>query len=100
VGFEPTIAVFERAKTVHALVRAATAIGAVTYTKTQTDAASGRSEGSRNKYMKRERKHFHDSQAEIWSWYKIRRNWGSLLDSYSVDIGFDSWLTTGYTEFK
>jgi hypothetical protein len=29
VGFEPTIPVFERAKTVHALDRAATGIGAV-----------------------------------------------------------------------
>jgi hypothetical protein len=33
VGFEPTIPVFERAKTVHALDRAATVIGSCRYTK-------------------------------------------------------------------
>jgi hypothetical protein len=32
VGFEPTIPAFERAKTVHALDRAATVIGCVTET--------------------------------------------------------------------
>jgi hypothetical protein len=35
VGFEPTISVFERVKTVHALDRAATVIGSIKLNKPQ-----------------------------------------------------------------
>jgi hypothetical protein len=37
VGFEPTIPVFERAKTVHALDRAAVVIGNAPYRDVETD---------------------------------------------------------------
>jgi hypothetical protein len=48
VGFEPTNSVFERAKTVHALDRAATVLGTTTTTTTTTTTNNNNNNNNNN----------------------------------------------------